>query len=142
MTYRKDLPWLSLVALLVLGGSCSPPVEESGSFASGVVFDIPDWSGRWYKGNTHTHTTNSDGDSKPEYVARWYKENGYDFLVLSDHNVLTDPEALSHIADDEFLLIPGEEVTSSFESAAVHVNGLNIPHVIEPRRSETLVATI
>ena len=142
MTSRKDSPWLSLVALLALGGSCSPPVEEPASFAGGVAFDIPDWSGRWYKGNTHAHTTNSDGDSAPEYVARWYKENGYDFLVLSDHNVFTDPETLSYIADDDFLLIPGEEVTSSFESAAVHVNGLNIPHVIEPRRSETLVATI
>src|SRR5262245_46662494 len=27
---------------------------------------------RWYKGNTHTHTTNSDGDSAPVDVVRWY----------------------------------------------------------------------
>ena len=24
---------------------------------------------RWFKGNTHTHTTNSDGDAPPEQVA-------------------------------------------------------------------------
>lgn len=44
---------------------------------------------RWFKGNTHCHTWWSDGDSPPEYVARWYKEHGYNFLVLSDHNVLS-----------------------------------------------------
>jgi hypothetical protein len=97
---------------------------------------------RWYKGNTHTHTLNSDGDSPPEYVARWYKEHGYDFLVLSDHNVFTDPEALAHLVDSTFILIPGEEVTSSFEQKPVHVNGLNLPGVVEPQVGPTLVATL
>lgn len=40
----------------------------------------------WWKGNTHTHTWWSDGDSPPESVAAWYRERGYQFLVLSDHN--------------------------------------------------------
>jgi hypothetical protein len=44
--------------------------------------------------------------------------------------------------DSTFLLIPGEEVTSSFDGASVHVNGLNIPHVVEARTAESLVATI
>lgn len=43
---------------------------------------------RWWKGNTHTHTWWSDGDSPPENVAAWYREHGYDFLVLSDHNIM------------------------------------------------------
>jgi len=97
---------------------------------------------RWYRGNTHTHTLNSDGDSSPEYVARWYKEHGYDFLVLSDHNVFTDPETLSQLVDSAFILIPGEEVTSSFERKPVHVNGLNLPRVVEPRVGPSLVATL
>lgn len=50
---------------------------------------------RWYKGNTHAHTTESDGDSSPEAVTRWYRDQGYQFLVLSDHNVLTSIDALS-----------------------------------------------
>ena len=29
----------------------------------------------WYKGNTHTHTLNSDGDSTPDDVVRWYREH-------------------------------------------------------------------
>ena len=46
----------------------------------------------WYKGNTHTHTLNSDGDSTPEDVVRWYREHEYNFLVLTDHNFLTNVE--------------------------------------------------
>src|SRR5215510_12308656 len=67
---------------------------------------------RWYKGNTHTHTLNSDGDSTPDDVVRWYREHGYRFLVLSDHNFLTSVKGLNalHGADEKFLVIKGEEV--------------------------------
>lgn len=43
---------------------------------------------RWWKGNTHTHTWWSDGDAPPELAADWYKSNGYNFLVLSEHNIM------------------------------------------------------
>jgi hypothetical protein len=43
---------------------------------------------RWYKGNLHTHSLWSDGDDYPEMVADWYKRQGYQFLAISDHNVL------------------------------------------------------
>src|ERR1043165_1373945 len=45
---------------------------------------------RWYKGNLHTHTLWSDGDDYPEMVVSWYKDQGYNFLALSDHNVLLE----------------------------------------------------
>lgn len=109
----------------------------------GPVFEIPRTTGmHWFKGNTHTHTTMSDGDSAPEEVARWYKEKGYRFLVLSDHNIFTDPKTLSNLVDSSFLLIPGEELTSSFRKKPVHVNGLNIPHVLAPQTDTTLLGTI
>ena len=65
---------------------------------------------RWFKGTTHTHTLNSDGDSTPDEVVRWYREHGYQFLVLTDHNFLTSIDALNalHGADQKFLLIRGE----------------------------------
>ncbi len=44
---------------------------------------------RWWKGNLHTHTLWSDGNDFPEMVAAWYVEHGYNFLALSDHNVLS-----------------------------------------------------
>jgi hypothetical protein len=47
---------------------------------------------KWFRGNTHTHTWWSDGDSPPETVVKWYREHGYDFLVLSDHNILSEGE--------------------------------------------------
>jgi hypothetical protein len=50
----------------------------------------PDASPRWWKGNLHTHTLWSDGDDFPEMVAEWYRTRGYNFLALSDHNVLSD----------------------------------------------------
>lgn len=81
----------------------------------------------WYKGNTHTHTLNSDGDSTPDDVVRWYREHGYQFLVLTDHNFQTRVEGLNalHAADEKFLVVKGEEVTSTAGGRPVHVNGLD-----------------
>lgn len=47
---------------------------------------------KWWKGNLHTHSLWSDGDDYPEMIARWYKTSGYDFLMLSDHNILSAGE--------------------------------------------------
>ena len=99
-------------------------------------------SGRWLKGNTHTHTLESDGDSPPDTVAMWYKKHGYNFLVISDHNVWVDPARFTYMVDSSFMLIPGEEVTTSFAKKPVHVNGLNIPRVIPPQTDTTLLGTV
>jgi len=90
---------------------------------------------RWYKGNTHTHTLNSDGDSTPEDVTKWYREHGYRFLVLSDHNVLTNVDGLNavHAAPEQFVLIKGEEVTDRFGDKPIHVNGLEVSGIVEPQ---------
>ena len=47
---------------------------------------------RWYKGNLHTHSLWSDGDDYPEMIVDWYKKHGYEFLALSDHNVMLTGE--------------------------------------------------
>jgi hypothetical protein len=96
---------------------------------------------RWFKGNTHTHTLNSDGDSTPDDVVRWYREHGYQFLVLTDHNYLTETEALNalHGASDKFLVIRGEEVTDSFEGRPLHVNGLNLNERVAPQGGTSIV---
>ena len=47
---------------------------------------------QWYRGNLHTHSYWSDGDDFPEMIVDWYKTNGYDFIALSDHNVLAEGE--------------------------------------------------
>ena len=49
-------------------------------------------SGRWYKGNLHTHSLWSDGNDFPEMICHWYKSQGYHFLALTDHNILSQGE--------------------------------------------------
>lgn len=90
----------------------------------------------WYKGNTHTHTKNSDGDSTPAVVARWYRDNRYDFLVLTDHNFRTEVEELQQEISLEnaeqgkkpFLLLPGEEISENWNEGdrkrSLHTNAL------------------
>jgi hypothetical protein len=58
-------------------------------------------TGIWYKGNTHTHSLWSDGNDFPEMIVSWYKERGYDFLALSDHNVLSRGERWMPVAQVE-----------------------------------------
>ncbi len=48
--------------------------------------------GQWFKGNTHTHSLWSDGNDFPEMIVDFYKQEGYDFLALSDHNILSRGE--------------------------------------------------
>ena len=98
----------------------------------------------WYKGNLHTHTINSDGDSSPDAVARWYKEHRYHFLALTDHNYLTDPQGLNSLfgASERFLLITGEEVTTSFREAPVHVNAFRLAKTIQPAPGRSVQETI
>jgi hypothetical protein len=64
-----------MVCLLSLAAGCSALTGE-----------------RWYKGNTHSHSWWSDGDSPPEVVVKGYVDRGYNFLVLSDHNILSEGE--------------------------------------------------
>lgn len=47
---------------------------------------------QWYKGNLHTHSYWSDGDEFPEMIMDWYKGRDYDFVALTDHNILAEGE--------------------------------------------------
>lgn len=98
----------------------------------------------WYKGNTHTHTLNSDGDSTPNEVVSWYRSNGYHFLVLTDHNFLTSVEGLNalHGADEKFLVIRGEEVTSSLGDEPLHVNGLDVSRRVGAQKGNSVVEVL
>jgi hypothetical protein len=103
-----------------------------------------DPAARWYKGNTHTHTVNSDGDSTPDEVVRWYREHGYQFLVLTDHNYLTNVDGLNavHGASDKFLVIRGEEVTCTAVTKPVHINGLNLDALVPPPTGSSVLEVI
>jgi len=86
------------------------------------------WADQWYKGNTHVHTTLcGHADTQPDAVAQWYHDRGYNFLILSEHNKFIDPSTvkLKGKPRDDFLLVPGEEVT-----AAVHTTAMNISRLV------------
>jgi predicted metal-dependent phosphoesterase TrpH len=133
----------SLLTLTLLATATLASARSGGLQSGGFRFEPQDTAGTtWFKGNTHTHTLESDGDSPPEEVAAWYRNRGYNFLVLSDHNVRTDPERYRELFTDEFILIPGEEVSSSYDSRPVHINGININDVVVAQRGDSLVDTI
>ena len=60
---------------------------------------------RWFKGNLHTHTTNSDGRMDPSDCAALYRARGYDFLSLTDHWKIS--ETRTH--ESGILLLSGTE---------------------------------
>ncbi|HYG78610.1 MAG TPA: CehA/McbA family metallohydrolase [Planctomycetota bacterium] len=94
---------------------------------------------QWYKGNTHTHTILcGHADSEPPVVAQWYIDRGYHFLCLSEHNKYIDPATVELPKDrrKDFILIPGQEITSS-----VHMTALNTMRLVRwefksPNKSE------
>jgi hypothetical protein len=55
-------------------------------------FSSQSFAAKWFRGNLHTHSFWSDGDDFPEMITDWYKSNGYDFLAISDHNILLEGE--------------------------------------------------
>lgn len=81
--------------------------------------------GQWYRGNTHTHSTESDG--KLSIVDRFaaYREKGYDFLVLTDHRKVNDVQDYS---TSDFLAISGSEVhpQNPYGGATYHIVAINI----------------
>jgi hypothetical protein len=114
-------------------------VVAVGSGVSGQQAPAPGGTPRWLKGNTHTHTLNSDGDSTPDDVVRWYREQHYQFVVLTDHNTVTATEGLNAMmgGPDRFLVVSGEEVTAVAGGKPVHLNLIGTDTFIAPQGGAT-----
>lgn len=77
MKPRPNALLLAALTLTVIGAAISPtPVLAQ------------DGDKQWYRGNTHTHSLWSDGNDFPEMIVAWYVDKGYNFIGLSDHNIL------------------------------------------------------
>lgn len=90
MKWKIIFPLLVVVAVVVGINLRSPE-----------TVDEAEPKGTWYKGNTHTHSLWSDGNDFPEMITGWYKDQGYDFLALSDHNILSRGEKWMSVAGVE-----------------------------------------
>ncbi len=83
------------------------------------------------KGQLHLHSNNSgDSETPPNEVVQWYADHGYDFIVFTDHNRVTDLASRPGL-----LVIPGMEITLNVERCdppgpsplcPLHVNALFI----------------
>ncbi len=95
---------------------------------------------RWYKGNLHTHTSGlgSDGSASPENVVLWYKKHNYDFISITDHNILTEFQT------EDLVLVKGEEVGKQMKSGngPVHINGFGITRTVNFLDATNVVPTI
>ena len=105
----------------------------------------------WFRGNTHTHTLQSDGDSPPDSVARWYRDHGYNFLFITDHEKLTDPGPLNarYGVPGKYLLIQGQEVTQRVVDSThkdkirqAHMNSLGASQLVLPQGKNGLASGI
>lgn len=67
---------------------------------------------KWWKGNLHTHTTNSDGRKTPDEAMKIYQAAGYDFLALTDHWTTSEGGMQNGL-----LLLPGCEYDVGNETA-------------------------
>jgi len=73
----------------------------------------------WLKGSTHVHAKASgDSSTKIADVITWYEDRGYDFLVLTDHNRVSEVEgdtqgavALRTQDPKKLIVISGIELT-------------------------------
>ena len=85
--------------------------------------------GQWYQGNTHSHSTESDGQVSLDERFGMYRENGYDFLVITDHHLVSDVTSYSR---DGFLAISGSEVhpPNPYGGDRYHFVAINIHEAI------------
>jgi hypothetical protein len=124
-------------------GAPKPPVNRAAT---------PAPSGpRFLKGQVHAHTDRSlDSDTPPEEAAAWYAAHGYDFVIFTDHNRITEIPAPGNL-----LLIPGVELTQNLAACdpppepglhcLLHVNALfvtpNAGGASAPRQAERTPGT-
>lgn len=85
----------------------------------------------WIKGNLHAHTTNSDGPFSPQDTIDAYAARGYGFLMLSDHDQITDASGL---VSRGMVLIPGSEITAEGPHL-LHVNAQRVVAPVADRQS-------
>lgn len=86
--------------------------------------------GHWFKGNTHIHSTMSDGGKTFAQLERMYAAKGYDFLFRTDHWHASDVGAEAR--SGKLLWMDGIELDGKDHTgAAYHIVGLGTFHGIE-----------
>ncbi|MFD7707746.1 CehA/McbA family metallohydrolase [Streptomyces sp. NPDC059785] len=66
----------------------------------------------WYRGDCHLHSWYSDGRRTPAEIAALARAAGLDFINTSEHNTHSAHAHWADEADDDLLIMLGEEVTT------------------------------
>lgn len=75
----------------------------------------------------HTHSTASDGSLSPEALVARAKQQGVTHLALTDHDGTEGIRlAMAEAQKQDVVLIPGVEISVSWNGATVHIVGLQI----------------
>lgn len=75
----------------------------------------------------HTHSTASDGTLPPAELVKAAAAAGVDVMALTDHDTLAGLDEARQMAGQQGLrLIPGVEISVTWQGAAVHILGLNV----------------
>lgn len=72
-----------------------------------------------YKGNTHAHTSCSDGRKSPEEVKALFAAHGYDFLAITDHRIIGPMDD-----SGKMLVLSGIEYNYEFKDQVLHLIGI------------------
>lgn len=96
-----------------------------------------DKSGRFWKGNLHTHCTESDGRFTTEQVCQKYREAGYDFLAITNHFLRQFDFPITetrHFCTDEFTTLNGAElhVPATEMGEVWHLLAVGLPRDFAP----------
>jgi len=77
---------------------------------------------KWFKGDTHLHTINSDGVLTKGQLVEYCKKQGLNFIIITDHNYNTVEKSYY---DDDMLVIQGQELTD--DNGHVNIWGTKVP---------------
>ena len=89
------------------------------------------------------HSTASDGALSPTEVVRRAHQHGVTALALTDHDTVTGlSEAQASAAATGIKLIPGIELSTSWQNKCFHIVGLGINPAYPPLRDATLALQI
>jgi len=75
----------------------------------------------------HTHSTASDGTLPPAELVQAAAAAGVDVMALTDHDTLAGLDEARQMAEQQGVrLIPGVEISVTWQGATVHILGLNV----------------
>ncbi|MEJ2347500.1 MAG: PHP domain-containing protein [Gammaproteobacteria bacterium] len=81
----------------------------------------------------HCHSTASDGTLEPEELVRHARSKGVDVLALTDHDTTAGVAQASAAARAcGVLLVPGVEISVTWNRRTVHIVGVNVDPADEP----------